>query len=115
MRTFEKSIEDKGASKKTIRVLVDCISTKGEIFERHFRFLRSMVTSLDIESAAFFIDRVDESADKSNREIVSRFSDVLVSLIRSVPSIEMKAQGVLSKWEAILPGVQARAFHARVG
>jgi len=115
MKIFEDRVRNDGASEALIEALIERIVVDDGFYARYLRFVRSLLRTLDAEGTDVVVDRVVRIADEVNREEIARLAEFLVTLTRAMPAAGQRVLEVLGRWEAVLPGVQVKAFHARLG
>ena len=115
MEIFEDRVREDGASEELIDFLVEKIATDEGFYGRYLRFVRSLLRTLDARGAEAVVERAEQVASRADRRGISRLAEALALLARSVPAVLPGVQGVLARWESILPGVQVKAFHAQLG
>ncbi len=115
MEIFEDRVRRDGASEALLEALLERTVEDEGFCDRYLRFVRSLLRTLDAEGADVVLGRVERIADGISREEVARLAEFLVALAQAVPATGLRVQKALGRWEAILPGVQVKAFHARLG
>ncbi len=115
MEIFEDRVREDGASEALLEALLERTVEDEGFWDRYLRFVRSLLRTLDAEGTDVVMDRVERIAGEINREEIARLAEFLVALVQAVPATGLRVQKVLGRWEAILPGVQVKAFHARLG
>lgn len=109
---FVQVVRENGAGEDLIGALVGRIGDAEVFYDRYIRFIRALLHALNEPDARAFVAGCEALGKKARREALGRLSEVLIELLRAVPSLAGEIQRVLGQWEAQLPGIRAKAFHA---
>jgi len=112
LEQFVETIAGQGAGVALIDGVLNRVVVDEQSYGHYVRFVRAFLGVLNTKMALAWISACDLLGEKADRARLSRLAETLVTLVKASPLIIDEAQAVLGKWEAQLPGVRMKAFHA---
>ena len=111
---FEGRVKQDGLTEGLAATLVGRIASEEGFLDRNLRFIKALLVSLDGPAARRVLE-LARAAPEGPREEAARLARFLLVLSGAVPDVAVEVQELLSRWEALLPGVGLKAYHARLG
>jgi len=112
---LESRIEEEGVSSQLMDAILSCLLEEDENYEQVNRLMVSILGTLDMIRIRELVERAQlawQNADQNQR---SRLAELFVTLSKTTARVGPEVEEMLASWEAVLPGIQLRAFHARIG
>ncbi len=111
---FEGLVRQNGFEEGLAEALVVRTASEEGFLDRNLRFVKALLVSLDGLSSRRVLD-LATCIPEGPREEAARLARFLVVLSGAVPDVAVEIQELLGRWEALLPGVGLKAYHARLG
>ena len=111
---FEGLVARDGFTEGLGESLVHRTASEEGFLDQNLRFVKALLVSLDGPVARRMLE-LARGASEGPREEAARLARFLVVLSGAVPDVAVEVQELLSRWEALLPGVGLKAYHARLG